>query len=236
MTDGNTAALRVEVCYFASARDAAGCGAEEVTLEPGATVGDLRALIGRDRQRLAGILPTCRVAVGDDFADDTTVLRPGDEVFVLPPVSGGSPEPVEQDADRKAAVVDRDIVIGETARLLNTDGAGGIAVFTGVARNHSQGRQVLYLDFEAHVPLAEKELGRILAEATEKFALVDARVLHRIGHVGLGEVAVDIAVASAHRAEAFTACRYVIDELKQRAPIWKKETDVDGTDWVTPTP
>ena len=198
----------------------------------GTTVGELRSLISEGRERLGAILPTCRIAVGDDFATDADVLADGAEVFVLPPVSGGSgvAEP------GRVAVVDRDIAIGETTRLLKTEGAGGIAVFTGVARNHSLGRAVQCLDFEAHVPLAEKELGRIVDEATERFGLVDARVLHRIGHVGLGEVAVDIAVASAHRKEAFAGCRYIIDELKKRAPIWKKETDDGGAEWVTPTP
>ena len=133
-------------------------------------------------------------------------------------------------------MVERVVAVGEASALLQTQGAGGIATFTGVVRDHSQGKQVKFLDYEAHVPLAEKELERIVAEAMDLHGLVDARVLHRIGHLEIGEVAVDIAVAAAHRGEAFAGCRHIIEELKKTVPIWKKETDVEGSAWVTPTP
>jgi molybdopterin synthase catalytic subunit len=113
---------------------------------------------------------------------------------------------------------------------------GGIATFVGTARRWSQGQEVRYLEFEAYEPLALRELEAICQEAIDKFGLLDAQVLHRVGKVGLGEIAVAIACAAAHRSPAFDGCRYVIDELKQRAPIWKRETTLDGAVWVNSTP
>lgn len=224
----------VTVHYFASARDAARCGSETLPWVAEETVAAFRLRLVAHRPDIAGVLATARLARNDDFATEQEVIAPGDSVYVLPPVSGGAGAPVA--APRRAWVVDRPIAVGEAARGLVLDGAGGIATFTGITRNVSQGKQILHLDFEAHTPLATKELGRIADVAVARFGLVDARVLHRIGHAPIGEVAVDIATSAAHRAEAFAGCQYIIDELKKTAPIWKRETTTEGSVWVTPNP
>ena len=109
---------------------------------------------------------------------------------------------------------------------------GGIASFLGTVRNHHQGRQVLRLEYSAYAPMAEAECARIVAEAEARWH-VSVAVQHRTGELGIGDIAVAIATASAHREEAFLACRYVIEELKQRVPIWKREIYVDGSvEWV----
>lgn len=224
----------ITIHYFASARDAAGCSSEPLPWVASETVAEFRARLVAHCPEIAGVLSTSRLACNEDFAFEQDVIGRGDDVFVLPPVSGGAGAAVEP--VRRAWVVDRAIGVGEASALVSRHGAGGIATFTGVTRNVSQGKAILHLDFEAHVPLATKELERIANAAMARFGLVDARVLHRIGHAPIGEVAVDIATSAAHRAAAFDGCRFIIDELKKSVPIWKRETTAEGSVWVTPTP
>jgi molybdopterin synthase catalytic subunit len=111
--------------------------------------------------------------------------------------------------------------------------AGALVTFEGWVRNHEDGRQVVALEYECYEELALKEGNRILAEALEKFEILDARCIHRVGRLDIGEIAVWIGVSAEHRAEAFRACQYIIDEVKGRVPIWKKEHYADGdSDWV----
>lgn len=224
----------ITVHYFASARDAARCGSESLPWLAGETVAAFRLRLVVHRPDIARVLASARVARNDDFATEEDTIAAGDSLYVLPPVSGGAG--AAAGPPRRAWVVDRPIAVGEAAQLLNTAGAGAIATFTGITRNVSQGKEILHLDFEAHVPLATKELGRIADAALLRFGLVDARVLHRIGHAPIGEVAVDIATSAAHRAEAFDGCRFIIDELKKTVPIWKRETTAEGSVWVSSTP
>ena len=111
--------------------------------------------------------------------------------------------------------------------------AGAYVSFEGWVRNHHRGQSVLALEYEAYIPLAEKEGAGIVAEAMEKFALIECRAIHRVGKLAVGEIAVLVGVSAAHRDAAFAACRYVIDEIKERVPIWKKETYESGvSEWV----
>ena len=113
---------------------------------------------------------------------------------------------------------------------------GGIAIFLGLVRDHHQGKGVLGLDYSAYGEMAERETAKIIAEVTSRGSRVAVVVQHRIGALTVGDTAVAVVAASAHRAEAFEACRYVIEELKKRVPVWKKEMFVDGTvEWVDPT-
>ncbi len=119
------------------------------------------------------------------------------------------------------------------ARSLADAHAGACVTFEGWVRDHNDGRPVLALDYEAYAPLAEKEGARILAEAREKFAIVGAVCIHRVGSLHIGDLAVWVGVSAAHRGAAFEACRFVIDETKARVPIWKKEHYADGdTAWI----
>ena len=111
--------------------------------------------------------------------------------------------------------------------------AGGFCSFEGWVRDHHEGRAVLGLEYEAYIPLAEKEGSRILAEAMQRFGILHAACVHRTGRLNIGELAVFVCVSSAHRDAAFDACRYIIDEVKFRVPIWKKEFFTDGAEgWV----
>jgi molybdopterin synthase catalytic subunit len=120
---------------------------------------------------------------------------------------------------------------------LRDSGVGACVTFEGRVRNHSGGRQVRSLDYEAYGPLAEKEGAKVVSEARGKFHITGALCVHRTGSLALGDIAVWVAVASAHRGAAFEACRYIIDEVKARVPIWKKEHFADGpTEWVNGAP
>lgn len=124
------------------------------------------------------------------------------------------------------------IGVGPLLDAVQSPSRGGVACFLGTVRDHHGGRKVLRLEYSAYIPMAEAELARIVAEAESRWDVAVA-VRHRIGRLEIGDAAVAVAVASAHRDEAFVACRYVIEEVKRRAPIWKREVYADGTvEWV----
>jgi molybdopterin synthase catalytic subunit len=130
-------------------------------------------------------------------------------------------------------VLDKPIDEKSMRTALNNPSAGAVVTFEGCVRDHNEGRQVQSLEYEVYVEMAEKEGVRILEEARERFGVLDLRAAHRMGPLEIGDIAVWVGVASAHRAEAFDACRYVIDALKHRLPIWKKEQYTDGSsEWV----
>jgi molybdopterin synthase catalytic subunit len=127
------------------------------------------------------------------------------------------------------------IDIAALARGLAHSGVGGCVTFEGLVRDHNAGREVLRLGYQAYVPLAQSEGERIVAEAMGRFTIIDAHCVHRIGTLQIGELAVWVAVSAVHRDAAFSACRYIIDEVKKRVPIWKNEHYADGeSGWLHP--
>ena len=127
------------------------------------------------------------------------------------------------------------IEVADLCHALRDQHAGAFASFEGWVRDHNEGRAVLGLHYEAYAALAEKEGERILEEALDRFDIVEARCMHRIGELRIGELAVWVGVSAAHRGAAFDACRYVIDEVKSRVPIWKQERYREGdADWLHP--
>jgi molybdopterin synthase catalytic subunit len=224
--------VEIEVRLFAGLREALGADRVRIALPEGSRVADLVAALGRDHAILERHAGRFAVAVNLHVAARDQVLHGGDEVALLPPVGGGAA------ADDLLEIVREPI---DTARLLAfaTDpAAGGIALFLGTARDHHEGKAVLHLEYEAYDAMALESF-REIARATrarvpdlKKLALV-----HRIGHVPIGEASVAVVASTPHRAEAFTACRFAIDELKAKAPIWKKEKLGDGgSRWVENKP
>jgi molybdopterin synthase catalytic subunit len=166
-----------------------------------------------------------RLAVNDELHAIAPNIQAGDRVAVLPPVAGGS---IDSSALREAPL-SVDAAIAAVAHA----GAGGIALFLGVVRDHAQRGAVARLDYEAHVALAERELRRILDQLMQEHAGVRLYAAHRIGSLSIGDVAVIVAASAPHREAAFAACREAIDRIKQSVPIWKKEWAPDGTAlWV----
>lgn len=215
--------VRVTVRFFAAARERAKTGSCELKLPAGATVGEALEALKR-LYPLDSLLPQLRVALDQEFAELSTVLQEGAELALIPPVAGG--------AFGLFQVVDRPIELGEVVAAVESNARGGLVTFTGVVRDVSKGKQILRLEYEAYVPMAERKLADIGREAQERWPGVVVAVVHRVGVLQPGEKAVVIAAAAAHRKEAFLACEYTIDRLKQDVPIWKKEFAVDGEVWV----
>jgi molybdopterin synthase catalytic subunit len=129
-------------------------------------------------------------------------------------------------------IVDHQIDAGELGKLVLTDADGAVCTFLGVARRYSRGREVVHLEYEAYPEMAEKKLAEIGDELRVKFGVERVAILHRTGVLAIGEASVGIAVATPHRREAFAACQYAIDRLKETVPIWKKEIWSDGEQWI----
>ena len=224
--------MTVRILLFAGLRERLRSDWVELELPEGATVAELLAALGEQHPALRELLPPCRVAVEQEFVSPGHPVRAGDEVAVIPPVSGGH-GPAEDDhfyLGAEPLALDRVIAAVERRQ------AGGVVTFVGKVRDHSRGHAIDHLEYEAYAPMALKVMRRIAAEVEAGVADTSVAVHHRLGRLAIGEAAVIIAAAAPHRAEAFAACRAVIERLKQDVPIWKREVAVDGTTWVVQGP
>jgi molybdopterin synthase catalytic subunit len=213
--------MPVHVLYFAAAREAAGLAKEKLAEAP-ATVADLRRALERAHPALARVLPRCRIAVDEEFVDDAAPIPDGVEIAVVPPVAGGAP---------LFRVVETPLALAEVVDAVSARGLGGIVTFTGTVRDHSHGRAVVRLEYEAYASMAERSLARIGEEVGREHGAAVA-IVHRVGVLAPGEAAVVIACAAPHRTPAFRACEACIERLKQDVPIWKREVYEDGSVWV----
>lgn len=215
--------VRVKVRFFAAARERVKTSALDLELADGATVADLTRALTAQFPSLTALLPHLRIAVDQEFAPSTQPLIDGVEVALIPPVAGGAPLFRVQDAP---------LSLQEVVDAVSRVSQGGLVTFTGVVRDHSKGKKVTRLEYEAYAPMAEKKLAEIAAEARTQWPGTEVAVVHRVGVLAPGELAVVIAVSAPHRKEAFRACEHVIDRLKEDVPIWKKEFAEDGEVWV----
>jgi molybdopterin synthase catalytic subunit/molybdopterin converting factor small subunit len=208
--------MRVAVRLFAGLRELAGTRALEIDLPTGAVARDVWPALNLGAEP-AGLL----VAINKSYAEPGTALSEGDEVALIPPVSGG--------AFRLSEIP---LSIDDAVREVASDDAGAIATFTGTTRARSRGREVVRLEYEAYEGMAEAEMERIAANLKRRHSLIEVAIHHRVGIVGIGETSVVIAVSSAHRADALAACAEAIDTLKGSVPLWKKEIYVGGEEWI----
>jgi MoaE-MoaD fusion protein len=208
--------MRVRVRLFAGLRERAGSASVDVELPEGALVGDLWPALELGDEP-AGLL----YAVNKEYAEATAGLSPGDEVAVIPPVSGGAFTLSEEPLSLDAAVLE-----------VKSDEAGAIATFIGTTRVRSRGRDVLHLEYEAYEGMAEIVMAELAASLKAKYELSEVAIHHRVGRVDIGETSVVIAVSAPHRADALSACRDAIDELKVTVPLWKKEVYEGGEEWI----
>ena len=212
--------MRVHVLFFGRLKDLAGKSSDLLDLRDGASVRDVLQHYALQAPPLKELLPSLAVAVNQQYSGPETELNPDDEVALLPPVSGGS---------GTFAKIVRDPI--DTQKVLSNikrgeDGAA--VVFEGVVRNQTRGRKTLYLDYEAYEEMALRQMEGLAEQALKQFQVRDVALVHRLGRLEIGETSVLIVVASAHRAAAFDACRWLIDTLKRSVPIWKKEYFEDG--------
>ncbi|HUK86640.1 MAG TPA: molybdenum cofactor biosynthesis protein MoaE [Terriglobales bacterium] len=224
--------MRVRVLFFGMLKDVVGRGSDSLALPSGATLADLLARYQSEFPRLEQLLPSLALSVNQEYAAAGQPLNDDDEVALLPPVSGGSAEATEP----LVSIVRERIVPHDIVPLLERPEDGAIVIFDGVARNHTRGRKTLYLDYEAYEPMALQELRRLAGEALQKFPIRNLALVHRLGRIEIGESSVLIAVYSAHRAPAFEACHWLIDTLKKKVPIWKREYFEDGAVWADGEP
>jgi molybdopterin synthase catalytic subunit len=219
--------MQIRFIYFAGCREAVGRTSDDVDLPEGSSLEGAIAWLRENRPSITPLLQSARIAVNAEFAYPEQLLKNGDELVVIPPVSGG--------LGTRAVLTQESLERESATRLLSVTGAGAVITFAGVVRPTSKYREgaVSDLYYEAYSAMAIRTLEQCLREAGERWVILDAAVIHRLGALTLGEVAVSIAVASAHRAEAFAACAYIIDRIKEIVPIWKKETGPDGSAWVS---
>lgn len=215
--------MKVVVHYFAVARERARVDREELELPDAATVSDVTLAASTRHPDLAPLLPVLRVAVNREFAPLDARLAPGDEVAIIPPVAGGA---------GRFVVTVSPLFLSEVIAAVEGPGLGGVVTFTGAVRDHSRGRRVRRLLYEAYVPMAETKLESLGSEVAARWPGCRIAIHHRIGTLAPGEAAVVIAAAAPHRKEAFRACEHAIDRLKEDVPIWKKELYDDGEEWV----
>jgi molybdopterin synthase catalytic subunit len=221
--------MDVRIRLFGAAREAAGAKELALTLPEGARVSDVKQRLARDLPALVPLFRRVAVSRNRAIVTDDAALADGDEIALLPPVSGGAGAAAEPGRCRVSeAPLDVSAVVARVAG----PGMGGIVTFVGTVRDAARGRAIRRLEYEAYPEMAEQEMQRIAQEAAERFPGARVAMDHRAGALDVGEIAVVVVAAAPHRAEAFDACRYAIDTLKQRVPIWKKEIATDGEYWV----
>jgi molybdopterin converting factor subunit 1 len=226
--------MRVRVLFFGRFKEIVGVAEDDAQISDGARVEDLFNQYGSRHPELAEFRDSAAAAVNQQFAEWGAALAAGDEVAFLPPVSGGEEvTPGPQIADKDVLELVRlAIPTAAIARSMKAPANGAQVVFEGIVRNHSGGRSTLYLEYEAYDAMALAEMRAIVSEMRARFPVDRAAMVHRLGRIEIGETAVLVIVSSAHRAAAFDACRFGIDELKRRVPIWKKEYFADGAVWA----
>jgi len=219
--------MRVTVKLFALHRELVGAEALTADLADDATVQEAYRWLGERYPALRGHLDFAAPAINREFTDTARSLHDGDELAIIPPVSGGSAEPMgrvlltREPLDPAALTAD-----------LATPEDGAVASFLGIVRDHAEGHAVKALEYHAYDAMAEEQLAAVGRDLTERFGVTHWLLAHRLGMLAIGDVSMVVAVASPHRQEAFEACRWAVDRIKSVVPIWKKEFFADSARWV----
>ena len=219
--------MLIRVLFFGVLKEMAGIASDSLELPKGATLADALRHYESRIPRLKELLPSVAVSVNREYAVQDVALSEGDEVALLPPVSGGAPN---------ASIVRDRIDTQAVLQDLKAASDGAAVVFEGIVRDNTRGRRTLYLEYEGYEPMALKTMEELVTDAKSRFKVREIVVVHRLGRLEIGETSVLIVVASAHRGPAFDACRWVIDTLKKIVPIWKKEFFEDGAVWADGEP
>lgn len=231
--------MQVRVLFFGVLKDLVGRGSEALTLHEQATARDVIQHYEQRFSSLKGTFGSIAISINQQYAQPGDRLRAGDEVALLPPVSGGAisaSDLTRATEPAHVAIVHHQIDTAAALEKVKQPEDGAVVVFEGIVRNHSRGRRTLFLEYEAYEPMALKEMESLAEQAHSRFQVRDVAIIHRLGRLKIGETSVLIVVASAHRAAAFEACRWIIDTLKRTVPIWKKEHFEDGAVWADGEP
>jgi molybdopterin converting factor subunit 1 len=219
--------MQVTVRLFGAVRESVGAKELSVELPEGSRLGDLRERLATDHPVFDRFGERLAASINLEMARFDAPLHEGDEVAFLPPVAGGA---------GRGWLTERPIDVGAVVARVTGPGLGGIVTFVGTVRDHARGRRIRRLEYEAYPEMAQREMEKIAEEAARRWPGARVAIAHRTGGLEIGEIAVAIAVSAPHRAEAFAACRFAIDTLKETVPIWKKEIATDGEYWVDDRP
>jgi MoaE-MoaD fusion protein len=217
--------MQITLRYFAIMREHLGKDVETLDVPDGTIAGEVFELATKDAPRLAGLKRSVMVMVNEDYAEPDQVLMDGDDVALIPPVSGG-------DDEKRFMVTTDELDPRMVEALVAGPDAGAVVTFAGTVRDNARGLEVTALDYEAYPSAAEKMLARVGAEAQEQWPGVRIAIAHRHGYLVPGEVSVLIGTASAHREDAYHASMFAISRIKEIVPIWKKEHYADGSTWI----
>jgi molybdopterin converting factor subunit 1 len=218
--------MKIRVRFFAAVRDIMGQRELLLDLPGGSTADGLLQRLVAEYPGLAGLGASVRLSVNREYVDGDRPLADGDEVALIPPVSGG--------LDRYE-IVDERLSLDALASSVGQNTSGAIASFLGVVREVSLGRQVQYLEYDAYPEMAVATMRAIGEEIRQRWPVDRVAIVHRVGRLEIGEASVAIVVSSPHRREALQACAYAIERLKQIVPVWKKEVWTDGQQWIGST-
>jgi molybdopterin converting factor subunit 1 len=226
--------MRARVLFFGMLKELVGRSAEDAEFAEGANLRDVFEVYAKRYPRLREISRSIVVARNQEFADLTSKVEEGDEIALLPPVSGGAgPElPVIAIAGNHYALTRHAIDTHSLIARLMTGAEGAVVTFEGTVRNNTKGRPTLYLDYECYESMALKTMAKLGQEIAGQFEIARIAMVHRLGRMLVGETSVAVIVTAAHRRAAFEAAMAGIDRLKKLVPIWKKEHFVDGEVWV----
>jgi molybdopterin synthase catalytic subunit len=221
--------VKVSLLLFAALRDAVGERTLCLELAEGATVNDLKHQLAARYPRVEPMMKTVVCAIDDEYVKSEARLCEGAEVALIPPVSGGAVETTPGLFRLTREVMDPQ----QLAELVRRDEAGAIALFYGIVRNHSEGRDVERLEYEAHESMAVRKLREVADQTKRRFPEIsEIGAWHRIGVLEIGEASLLVAVSSPHRAQAFEACHWAVDRIKEVVPVFKKEHWAGGSAWV----
>jgi MoaE-MoaD fusion protein len=226
--------LPINVLFFAVLHDRAGTRSVNIAATDGMTVDDavLAARKAAPKDPKPG--STIMLALNGEYVKGDQPVKAGDEIALIPPVSGGSGD-IKNDTDW--VFITPDTLDAEPLTEFVTTGVdGAVVTFLGVTRDHNEGRKVVYLDYEAYQPMAENKIAELISEMRSKWELGKIAIAHRTGRVDIGETSMVVAVGSAHRRPAFESALYFVDRLKEVVPIWKKELFEGGEVWIGDTP
>lgn len=224
--------MKIGVLFFGVLKDLLGRSVDTIDLPEGARVREVILYYSRVSPRFEAMVPSLAISVNREYSTPDRALREGDEIGLLPPVSGGSSEGGTAENGGEVRIVREPIDTEAVVARLKRPADGAAVIFDGVVRDNTRGRHTLYLDYEAYEAMALKQMETLAAEARARFGVRGASIVHRLGRLQIGETSVLIVVASAHRSAAFEACRWIIDTLKKTVPIWKKEYFEDGAVWA----
>lgn len=218
--------MKIHLLLFGSLRESIGESRLEVDLPDGSTLADLRSWLAERSELVEKLGERLAASINMEVADLSDALEDGDEVAFLPPVAGGD------GSARRCTISETALDEAEVAARVEGPDAGGVVSFVGRVRDHARGHSIEHLEYEAYPAMAEREMEKIVDEAAEKWPGTRVAIAHRVGRLEIGDAAVVVVAASAHRGEAFDACRFAIDTLKVTVPIWKREVATDGAYWV----